>query len=246
MDVKLIKAVSDEDLAEISVCAEEIWNEYYKSILSKDQIDYMISKFQSAEHMKTQILKEGYEYYKLTDDENLLGYMGIKNEGDKLFLSKLYIKEEYRKKGISKIAFSFINEYSKKNNLKGIYLTVNKNNLNSIEVYKHFGFEITKEEKTDIGSGYYMDDYIMEYTIDNSRIAVISIIVEDKKSVPELNELLSFYGDYIIGRMGVPYHKKDVAVISVALDAPNDIINTLSGKLGSLNGVKTKTVYSNK
>ena len=117
MDVKLIKAVSDEDLAEISICAEEIWNEYYKSILSKDQIDYMISKFQSAEHMKTQILKEGYEYYKLSDNENLLGYMGIKNEGDKLFLSKLYIKEEYRKKGISKKAFSFINEYSKKNNL---------------------------------------------------------------------------------------------------------------------------------
>ena len=246
MDIKLIKAISDTDLVEISSCAEKIWNEYYKSILSQDQIDYMISKFQSAEHMKTQILKEGYEYYKLLCDDTLSGYMGIKNEGDKLFLSKLYIEEEHRKKGISSKAFAFLKEYSKKNSLKGIYLTVNKNNLSSIEVYKHFGFEIVKEEKTDIGSGYFMDDYIMEYAIDNTRIAVISIIVEDKVSVPELNKILSSYGDYIIGRMGIPYHKKTVSVISIALDAPNDVINTLSGKLGSLSGVKTKTIYSNK
>ena len=91
-----------------------------------------------------------------------------------------------------------------------------------------------------------MDDYIMEYRIDNTRIALISIIVEDKKSVSKLNELLSDYGEYIIGRMGIPYHKKNVSVISVAMDAPNDVINTLSGKLGSLKGVNTKTVYSNK
>ena len=91
-----------------------------------------------------------------------------------------------------------------------------------------------------------MDDYIMEYRSDNTRIALISIIVEDKKSVVRLNELLSHYGEYIIGRMGIPYHKKNVSVISVAMDAPNDVINTLSGKLGALPGVNSKTVYSTK
>ena len=60
----------------------------------------------------------------------------------------------------------------------------------------------------------------------------------------DLNKLLSEYGDYIIGRMGVPYHKKQVHVISVAIDAPQDITNTLSGKIGRLDGVHAKTAYS--
>ena len=65
-----------------------------------------------------------------------------------------------------------------------------------------------------------------------TRVAVIGIIVENKDSVSELNKLLSEYGDYIIGRMGVPYHKKGINVISIAIDAPQDVINTLSGKIG--------------
>lgn len=79
----------------------------------------------------------------------------------------------------------------------------------------------------------------------DTRVAVIGIIVEDKSSVSQLNAMLSEYGDYIIGRMGVPYHKKEINVISVAVDAPQDLINTLSGKIGRLNGVYAKTAYSN-
>lgn len=78
-----------------------------------------------------------------------------------------------------------------------------------------------------------------------TRVAVIGIIVESKDSVPLLNELLSDYGDYIIGRLGVPYHKKGISVISVVIDAKQDIINTLSGKIGRLDGVHAKTAYSN-
>ena len=77
-----------------------------------------------------------------------------------------------------------------------------------------------------------------------SRVAVIGIIVENRESVPTLNRLLSDYGDYIIGRMGVPYHKKGISVISVAIDAPQDIINSLSGSIGNLDGVHAKTAYS--
>lgn len=78
-----------------------------------------------------------------------------------------------------------------------------------------------------------------------TRVAVIGIIVEDRGSVPQLNAILSEYGDYIIGRMGVPYHKKEINIISVAVDAPQDIINTLSGKIGRLSGVYAKTAYGN-
>ena len=79
----------------------------------------------------------------------------------------------------------------------------------------------------------------------DTRVAVIGIIVENRESVPTLNRLLSDYGDYIIGRMGVPYHKKGIRVISVAIDAKQDIINTLSGSIGKLEGVHAKTAYSN-
>lgn len=77
-----------------------------------------------------------------------------------------------------------------------------------------------------------------------SRVALIGIVVEDFNSVEKLNAILHEYGNYIIGRMGIPYKKRDISIISVAVDAPGDIINTLSGKLGMLPGVSTKTIYS--
>ena len=77
-----------------------------------------------------------------------------------------------------------------------------------------------------------------------TRIAVIGIIVENKDSVESVNELLHQYSQYIIGRMGLPYAKKKVNIISVVVDAPQDIISALSGKLGRLEGVTAKTVYA--
>lgn len=78
-----------------------------------------------------------------------------------------------------------------------------------------------------------------------TRIAVIAIIVENTESVGALNNLLHEYGKYIIGRMGIPYREKGVNIISVAVDAPLDAVNTLSGKIGRLKGISAKTVYSN-
>lgn len=78
-----------------------------------------------------------------------------------------------------------------------------------------------------------------------TRVAVIGIIVENKESVSQLNGILSEYGEYIIGRMGVPYEKKGVSVISVAVDAEQNVINALSGRIGRLEGVYAKTAYSN-
>lgn len=76
-----------------------------------------------------------------------------------------------------------------------------------------------------------------------TRIALIGIILESRESVDALNHLLSEYGEYVIGRMGIPYREKGIHVISVAVDAPNNIISALSGKLGMLPGVSTKTIY---
>lgn len=78
-----------------------------------------------------------------------------------------------------------------------------------------------------------------------TRIALIGIIVESTDSIEQLNHLLHEYGSYIIGRMGIPYREKNVNIISVAIDAPQDAINALSGKIGRLSGITAKTVYSN-
>ena len=77
-----------------------------------------------------------------------------------------------------------------------------------------------------------------------TRVALIGIVVEDDNSVSELNKILHQYGKYIIGRMGIPYSKRNVSLISVVLDAPANVISALSGKLGMLNGVNIKTMYS--
>ncbi len=77
----------------------------------------------------------------------------------------------------------------------------------------------------------------------DTRIALIGIILESRKSVDALNHLLTEFGEYIIGRMGIPYREKGIHIISVALDAPNNVISSLSGKLGMLPGISTKTIY---
>ncbi len=77
-----------------------------------------------------------------------------------------------------------------------------------------------------------------------TRIALLGIIVENTESAGQLNHLLHEYSRYIIGRMGIPYRERDVNIISIAIDAPQDVINALSGKIGRLQGVTAKTIYS--
>ena len=78
-----------------------------------------------------------------------------------------------------------------------------------------------------------------------NRVALIGIIVEKAENVEELNKILHNYSEYIIGRMGLPYARRGISIISIAIDAPQDKINTLSGKIGRLDGISAKTTYSN-
>ncbi|RRD95743.1 iron-only hydrogenase system regulator [Clostridiales bacterium COT073_COT-073] len=77
-----------------------------------------------------------------------------------------------------------------------------------------------------------------------NRLALIGIIVEELEQSEKINELLHEYGRYIVGRMGIPYRERGVSVISIVIDAPNDAINSLSGKLGKIEGVKAKTMFT--
>lgn len=78
-----------------------------------------------------------------------------------------------------------------------------------------------------------------------TRVAVMGIVVENTDSVERLNTLLHEYGSYIIGRMGIPYRARNINIVSIAIDAPQDVISALSGKIGNLDGISVKTAYSN-
>jgi putative iron-only hydrogenase system regulator len=77
-----------------------------------------------------------------------------------------------------------------------------------------------------------------------NRVALISIVVENEEQTGELNDILHQYREYIFGRMGLPHREKNISLISVAVDGPADVISALAGKLGSLDGISTKTVYA--
>lgn len=81
--------------------------------------------------------------------------------------------------------------------------------------------------------------------MEESRVAVIGVIVEEPESVEALNAILHDHAPYILGRMGIPYRERNINIISVAIDAPQNVINTLSGRIGKLPGVSAKTAYSN-
>lgn len=78
----------------------------------------------------------------------------------------------------------------------------------------------------------------------NNRVALIGIMVEDISKTEEMNSLLHEYSQYIIGRMGVPYRERKINIVSIIIDAPNEIISALSGKLGMIEGITTKAIYS--
>ena len=80
--------------------------------------------------------------------------------------------------------------------------------------------------------------------MEEKRVALVAVIVRERTAAAEINDLLHQYGEYVIGRMGIPYAQRGVSIISVALDAPNSVISALSGKLGRLRGVTAKTVYA--
>jgi len=160
--IKFIKVTDICDIQKLAVLASAIWHEAFANILSPEQIDYMIEKFQSFGAIKTAIDKDNYEYFFISDETGITGYTGIQQKDDKLFLSKIYIAKENRGRKIASEAFLFLEELARKRNLKSIWLTVNRNNTHAIEVYKSKGFSIIRTQITDIGNGFVMDDYVFE------------------------------------------------------------------------------------
>ncbi len=151
-----------QEIEQLAKLANEIWHEYFVQLLSPEQIDYMVEKFQSYDVLEHAIYQEGYLYYLLYEQEDLIGYCGIHPEEELIFLSKLYLHKQWRGKGLSSLLLNQVIVYAKEHGKRGIYLTCNKYNQHSLDIYRAKGFYETDSVKTEIGHGFIMDDYILQ------------------------------------------------------------------------------------
>ncbi len=146
----------------IEKLADVIWRKHYIPITGVGQVEHMLKKYQTAQAISKQVEDEGFEYFIVAYNKIPVGYIAIRKEEDKLFLSKIYVLSAYRGKKIGKAAMQFVEEKARMYGLKTIMLTVNKNNTNSIKAYEKLGFVNVRALVKDIGAGYVMDDYQME------------------------------------------------------------------------------------
>lgn len=160
-----LKKAESIDIPVLAQLASSIWHEFWVDILSFGQIEYMVEKFQSENAIKNQIKTENYTYFFIKAEGETIGYVGLSLKTDYLFLSKLYILHTYRHCGYGSQVFKLIKDFAYMHNYDRIILTVNKHNTNAIEAYLGWGFETIDSVETEIGEGFIMDDYIMEYRL---------------------------------------------------------------------------------
>lgn len=155
------KVVTQNQIKIIESLARQIWTEHYTPIIGKDQVKYMLDKYQSENAISSQINNDGFFYFLIYEDKTPVGYIGIQFKEKDLFLSKLYVEASRRSRGFGKKAVIFLEELAKEKNINRIYLTVNKYNSNTIKAYEKFGFQNAGSIVQDIGNGFIMDDYQM-------------------------------------------------------------------------------------
>lgn len=165
MSFEFFEVKEKAQIETLAAIAKEIWIAYFPGMITLEQTAYMIDRYQSVNAITQQITHDGYQYFLFRYDESILGYCGLKAENDQLFLSKLYLKKEFRGKGYFSEMLLFAEEIARRKKLKGLYLTVNRHNENAIAVYRKKGFSVTKEQVTDIGNGFVTDDYVMSKVI---------------------------------------------------------------------------------
>lgn len=160
----IIVVSTENQIAVIETLAREIWTEYYIPIIGKDQVEYMLSRFQSKQAVEQQIAS-GVLYFLLEECKEFVGYIAVHPRDNDLFLSKIYVQTSHRSKGFGKKAVQFAEALARERGLRKIMLTVNKNNTDAIRAYEKMGFKKAGSLVQDIGSGFVMDDYALEKTV---------------------------------------------------------------------------------
>ena len=158
------KEASENDIPLIRTLAEKSWKSSYQEILSTEQIDYMLQNMYSAEEILSHLKNPNYHYFIIEDNAVPAGFIGFENhyEDKTTKLHRIYLLQHFKGKGLGKAALQFLKEKVSEASDNRIILNVNKNNA-AQKVYESQGFTVFEEGIFDIGNGYVMDDYLMEY-----------------------------------------------------------------------------------
>lgn len=162
--MEIREVFGEADVRRMTKVAEVVWREANTAFCTPEQVEYMIEMFQSYEAVSGQLV-HGYRYFLVEEAGEILAYFGVQPQGERLFLSKFYILKEHRGKGIFSLGLEYMCGLCRELQLDTIYLTVNRRNFHACEVYLHKRFRIAEEAVADIGCGFVMDDYIMEYDV---------------------------------------------------------------------------------
>jgi ribosomal protein S18 acetylase RimI-like enzyme len=160
--MQILKVTTKEQLQVVADLANAIWPVAYATILSKEQLHYMLDKFYNLEALQKQLENEQVFYLAQNENQEFVGFVAyeINCEPNKTKIHKIYVLPETQGIGIGKQLFNLVKNKAQENQQTAIFLNVNKYN-NAQKFYQKLGFTITKEEVIDIGNGYVMDDYVM-------------------------------------------------------------------------------------
>ncbi|MGE5495007.1 MAG: GNAT family N-acetyltransferase [Burkholderiales bacterium] len=147
-----VRPAEAADIKTLAALARDIWEQHYTPIIGKAQVAYMLEKYQSQSAIKRDI-KDGCVYYIALYDDVPCGYSAVARDADALYLSRMYVKQGYRRKGIARAMLDMIDAYARKNKIKRVWLTCNRYDTAAIESYKKLGFMITDRVMGGGGAG---------------------------------------------------------------------------------------------
>lgn len=158
------KIAQSSDAHKLAVLAREIWQEHYTAILGEQQVQYMLETIQSQAAIEND-LQHDKVYWLVQVDGQDAGYVSYEFHESELFLSKLYLTQATRGKGVGRFLFEELKKVAFEQQKESIGLTVNKYNAPTIAVYEKLGFKMVREQVADIGNGFVMDDYVLSYAL---------------------------------------------------------------------------------
>ena len=162
MQIEFIRVKEEEsEMQKLSALATEIVREHFDPLIGKPQNDYMLAKFQTEEAIRQQ-MEDGYRYYWVVADGKIAGFLAFYPRKGKMYLSKFYVQKSFRGRHLAAKMHDFVCQETMRKGLSAIELNVNRGNLQVIDIYEHLGYHRIREEKNDIGGGFFMDDYVLE------------------------------------------------------------------------------------